>query len=679
MNIFEEKKHLNYSNKNFKDNSQDHIQLKTFTEVQTIAPRMPSEIAADWMNTLKNNVTNTNYTAKQKKIVQNLLSIYKERWMAHEFTIDSIKNMLKQDRLVLRKVGLNDLADKAFSVNTQESLYTQLPRSSDPELNATRLNDNVYGRKFENEFIKYTIDHSSKNILDAMTKAAEGLKSLVRSDENFITHLQYLVRNDYRPWFESHPEIKDFINTFSPGQAYKNMAKILSMPVDSGARSMLVAYLGPKIYKCLLLTHRASENWVQQTQDVYDIIDAVKKVGIDKTNAIPPNVLSTKSIQNALSEQAINTFQPGIGFAHHNSDPSSCNGKTTQIDPSLYSEMPVSKVVNKTIVIPHRPVQTTLLKTDNLRGVPKLFLEHGVPSGAGVSGTTNIWLSLLSHFKNDLKIDLNAKNAFMGVLQFLNYDGGHSINEVLWTAHLRENLDKIKKGHPDLKSLFLETAMKNLQSEESLANLKIGLDGLTSKVSSDPIKFIADYESLISLYDENSPVRTLLLEAKEHAFKKVFEHFEKYSQYAPRDDAFLQQESTQIAVDTHDQEGAKQLEQKQPTSSEHNPAATAIEDSALGLGKQKTMYKNTAIGGGMSLFGAGLAYSAFKKGDTLNGCLSAAGSGVGVISLGAETLSHSATVVETLPTVAKLSTHFGKAIPFVGSAFAVTSAAQTGV
>lgn len=465
-----------------------------------LVPRMPTEICIDWIRALQNTLVEINevgvqgnaFSSDQISTIQQILDSHKQRWMRHELTINQIKAALREESEILRGVGLDVLANKAYRLDNKECLYTQLPLSSEFALNAARLNDNPYGCAFENFWIQNLIDRPPAALFKTMEQVAKGLKCFVeatfinvlrdnnRYRDQFIVGLQRNIQAEQRPWFDRVPAIQEFCALSEETEAYRDLLKILECPVDNAFQVFLIAYLGQKIYQekfpLLLqadeLQSRRKHQWIRATQDNYQRINANK--GGDTSKAI--HLL-----------QASN-FDSGISAEHH---------------PDWTHTHSVSGT---------RPATSWVVDLERPTPMVVAQLEHGIPHVTSISGTANLWLGLLSHFNADLKLNINIKEALLGIMMFLNYDGGHSLHEALWTAYQRESrvpVDDIYKPY-----------------------MQLGLDLLPEGKEEVPCQqFVADYGHWISWY-EGTSIGTTLVQAKDLAWQQTLDYFQKYSRYA---------------------------------------------------------------------------------------------------------------------------------------------------
>src|SRR5262249_23130594 len=126
------------------------------------------------------------------------------------------------------------------------------------------------------------------------------------------------------------------------------------------------------------------------------------------------------------------------------------------------------------MVASQRSGTTNVLELQSASAVAKLMLEHATPWASGVSGTTNVNLFALKYFQ-EKGAQIDTKHFLLGVAMLLVYDGGHSFQEVLWTANQLDH------------------------------KMKLGL-GLTDR--DDPDSFIADYDKFAKLFEGTNSARS---------------------------------------------------------------------------------------------------------------------------------------------------------------------------
>jgi hypothetical protein len=128
----------------------------------------------------------------------------------------------------------------------------------------------------------------------------------------------------------------------------------------------------------------------------------------------------------------------------------------------------------------------------------RVALEAGIPYVSGISGSANLMLHLGSYLNRSGDAQTDLRQLLMSVLMFVVFDGGHSIHEVLWVGH------------------HLDDALQL---------------GLGFEKGTDPLRFVGSTAQLERMF-AGTPLAQDLAEAKEMAWKKTLQVFDRYSFYA---------------------------------------------------------------------------------------------------------------------------------------------------
>ncbi|HDF2344110.1 TPA: hypothetical protein PC598_003763 [Morganella morganii] len=429
--------------------------------------RTPTEVTIHWISMLQEAMTTTT-DESARSLITGLLKGQQTRWMEHNLTIKATTNALQRDSDVLRSNGLSELADVAAcrpgsdSASKSKSLLGQLPASvQDTPL--TRLHDNIYGRVFESRWIANLVDNPPEDILSNMQKIGVGVADLVadlplRIQQKVIRYLQKLVANNARFWFGKVDSIDMLARSTWPG-SYRLLQKLLQSNVENGQQCIAIPYLSVNVFIALKKSG-VKMAWIRKTNKNYS-------THIHKNNG-------------------------RITVNNHNSViPVPTAGITLRHQPAAVSEVWMTTT--------NRPSLQTRPRTVNIPMPVQQALLHGIPYANGVSGSTNIMLGIIAHLRDEGK-HIDPQSALLGITMFLNYDGGHSIHEVLWVANQCE---------PRL----------NLQLRAS-----------PRKRKKDKSKFISNYESFQSLYAA-AECRKAVADSLSKAWTETIEYFRNNSYF----------------------------------------------------------------------------------------------------------------------------------------------------
>ena len=432
--------------------------------------RTPTEVTMHWISELQKAVTTTT-DESAKRLISGLLKGQQTRWMEHNLTLNATVNSLQCDSDVLRSNGLSDLADVAAprsgndSASKSKSLLDQLPDSA-RRFPLTRLHDNIYGRVFESRWIANLVDNPPDDVLSNMQKVGGGVADLVaglpqNNRQKLINNLQKQVANDARFWFGKVDSIDMFAQSIWPDSDML-LQKLLRSDVANGQQCIAIPYLSVKVFNALAISG-IEWDWVSRTNKNYS-------THVHKNNG-------RIKVNNHASVIPVPTA--GITLRHQ---------------PAAVSE--------EWMTVTNRPTLQARPRTTIIPMPVKQALSHGIPYANGVSGSTNIMLGIIAHLRDEGK-HIDPQSALLGTIMFLNYDGGHSIHEILWTANQRE---------PEL-NLQLRTSPRKRKSDES--------------------KFISNYESFQGLYAATG-CRQAVTDSLSKAWTETIEYFRNNSYFSKR-------------------------------------------------------------------------------------------------------------------------------------------------
>lgn len=402
--------------------------------------RAPTEVLVDLLAYLKDK-GNKEVEAEAKSL-----------FLQHNATIENVQSFLGSV-----EERFPDLANKCQNLKNElmkQPIYT-------------RLHENIYGRVFDSAFAQELVNNPPPEVSKAMTQISfafadylEGL-NLSGSNKKAIEKdlINMLTKEDPRFWFPATPELeqlpyeKDVLGA---------LIQYLRTEKKTGHECISVPYVVSKMNFFIL-----RKNWVYPlslffTADLnywFSLQPYVKNVRVDRQG--PP--LKTEG-----------------------------GGITLHYQPSVAKE--------KGMVPSQRPsnvrkpnLDWTQLSVKEKKALQK-HLEHGLPWGSGISGTTNICMYAMNYLNKTHPIDM--KPAVLGLLMFLVYDGGHSIHEMLWAL-----------GQIDKK-----------------LDLNLGID--TPPKLGD---FIADYEKFTDIYQGD--LKSQINSAFVKSFDEVIKYYKEHSYY----------------------------------------------------------------------------------------------------------------------------------------------------
>lgn len=438
-----------------------------------LVPRMASEVCLDWISTLektKNNLLSSSLTSseitirdKQSVVLSTLIQDRKLQLLRHNLTTGAVRAALISDSIILRDVGLHTIADFAHKIGSHISLVAQLGRNDDRLSYINKnVNENSYSAIFESFLIDNLLKNPSERLLATMGEISKGLNLLLDDikkkhlEERFIPYLKSEIELDQASWLKGVPKVLEFIDTVNPVDALALLRTILTTKPTNGFQLILIPYLVQKFYRPYAVTYNLSHQnplkWVSVTQENYN-----KIVLIRNNNHRPAT-----TIFNRLRDAKIKGFyRPSTRASMSSVDSNSTNDALSMKQGSLKSK---------------------------IGSFTERAIQHGIPIGKGVSGTTNLYLGTIAHLIRDRDLDIDVNEALLGLTSFLIHDGGHSLHEALWTANQRESV-----------------AYSN---NDELKYLKLGLNLRSG--SPKPLKrvndFIADYDHFFKLFNLNQTI-----------------------------------------------------------------------------------------------------------------------------------------------------------------------------
>jgi hypothetical protein len=330
----------------------------------------------------------------------------------------------------------------------------------------TRLYDNIYGRAFDSAFVTELVHTPPQEVMNAMSSMGQRLadyleKNVSQKDqESFSKEIKYLLTDkDPRFWFPGVPELENLKNP--EVDALKGVIEYLKKPKETGLECISIPFLSVKL-SLMLREKGLSPPWLQEANKNYNLLIPM----ID-------DIRTTRSSPDKLK--------------------SSGAGITLRHQPSISNEQWMVPSQRPTTI--HKPTLNKInSKGRSYEGLSNA-LTRGIPFASGISGSTNIGLYAWNHFNKDTPID--SKAAFLGMMMFLVYDGGHSMHESLWSASQINN--KLNLGF-DLGSIG-------------------PLEG-----------FVSDYQKFNDMY--TGDLKEQISTTFSKSFDKVFDYYNEHSYYA---------------------------------------------------------------------------------------------------------------------------------------------------
>lgn len=426
------------------------------------ARKIPISVLVELMSFLDNEVLEGNLDAPTKQFYNYELNNIKSRIMKHELTLEGTKEYLNY----LVNSNYSELAKKTRSIS--EKLITRE--------DLKKRWESVYGRVFNSAVVKELVRNPPEDVLTAMTLLGQGLGELLEREILRIPNLELLLESklykllvevDPRFWFPKVPVLYN-IQQNGPRNSVRNLIGYLKSEKITIIEAMSIPFLIVKVGLILKDLKRTPKYLTQADFAYAKLYLMIKGVRINVPN--PPYILTRSGGITLASQYPI-----------------------IQEDWMVLSQKPTD--VRKPRLTPTTGKNAALEQASFA-----LFnwLKHGVVWASGMSGSTNVdmqawhWLNYNSVPEIQKTIDKNA--AFLGIMMFLVYDGGHSIAEVLWAAN---SVDK---------------------------KLELGF----SLTDSDRIdEFLPNFYKFIAIY-KGTAMEKHIVDAFDNAFKVTVDYFRKY-------------------------------------------------------------------------------------------------------------------------------------------------------
>lgn len=420
----------------------------------------PSEVTMRWITTLARILPNVD-NPEQQKLIMDLLQAQKSRWLTHDMNLEKTVKSLSDDSNVLRSHGLDHLANLAYCENSSVTDLVSLLPATERDLPLTRLHDNIYGRYFESVWIAELVNNPPQEVLNVMHAVGNGIADLLASQteptqKNLVKYLQKRVKGDMRFWFNQVDGVNQFTESVWP-KSKDILLKLLRNEITNGFHSIAIPYLSVKLFNGFSrIDDMKNATWFKQINSNYGSVLTPHR---GRTNDTPTNAIS-----------------PAAGITlKHQLEAVSESWMTITNRPALYYK--------PTLQNPTVPIIKAL--------------RNGIPFSAGISGSTNIMLGIVSYLREQ-KLNIDPNFALLGTMMFMTYDGGHSPHEVLWTAN---------QFGPKVGLNF--SAQLN-----------------TKATAVEPLDFVSDYQMFANMYN-NTGCETAMKDAISLAFEKTISHCER--------------------------------------------------------------------------------------------------------------------------------------------------------
>ncbi|MBV4519211.1 hypothetical protein KVG88_03990 [Pseudomonas sp. SWRI74] len=435
------------------------------------APRTQTECLIDWISLLRSEGEKGGGV-----VFGELLKKAQDLWMSGDVSIQSVSFLLQNAIEFAEQASLESLYVKAVALEGQVAkaaeLWAIIPKASGELLDGghpyARFHDNPYGRIFDSTMVECFISNPPVEVKS--TTHALGLelaRHLMAFEEGDILlvakELQTRARDDQRFWGELKPALGGFLKAEDQSDLFASLNALLESPPVDGVDVILIQYLLVKVGNSMQVR---DEN-LNTPSDL-----------------MAPWMVTASSNYKKIIVPAVNRLK--------NSGPTLAY--TIPTAGTTQAHQPPA-LANDWMVPSSRPAMSYRPDFTNISPETLTALESGLPYVGGVSGSAGVILHWASYVNDKQSLGLDMRHVLMGALMFLNYDGGHGVHEVLWTAN---QLDA------SLKLKF------DLQSQGEVENFKGGYNQLerlyeNSSYCAEVQKAITrGWEKTISYFRDNS-------------------------------------------------------------------------------------------------------------------------------------------------------------------------------
>ncbi len=459
--------------------------------------RVPSEVTTHLLTLIRNETRNPDLDPTKAALLGEIGGQVKDQILSHKLLMPEIRVFL---RSVIERLQGGDLGDLADQTRT---LLGQLGKSNYPPL--TRLHDAMYSRVLESSFIADLVHDTPQPVLDSVQSMKDGICKVIsiqtsRVQERAAILILNSLSEDERFWMPECPELLEFVKG-PREEALSNLDKFMTAPTRNGYDAIAVPLMIVKATGCLeyALTVEFPEDRVPLVMNGKQVKDFAAY--IEESNQEYLGILKEANRTN-VPEDPKRSIDREPPFGRTDIPKNAHAGITLGYQPaSVTFEENTRKIPSS------HPAEVNLPKLRRPSQSQAEALVRGIPFVSGVSGSTSLNLYFLHYLREtsaDPKQVPDPRDYMLANTMFMNYDGGHSIHEVLWVG---QKLDgKLGLG---------------------LGLAKTNPDGTPF----DALSYVSDLNEFIDLYAGTETGQSMQ-RARESAFDATLDYFEEHSSYA---------------------------------------------------------------------------------------------------------------------------------------------------
>jgi hypothetical protein len=371
-----------------------------------------------------------------------------KQWLGHALDVDYTREYFKAMAKWGTETGFPQVADLANSLHAETVRYAQQGRSLAAE------NDNLMQRAWESALVRALIAAPPPATLAAAHQVGRHLAARLRhiededreSAKKVVASLHRGVTGNPRPWIHTVTALEAFANA-DDNKKKRRLLEYLEREPLTGEECLSIYYVTVKMSKALKTHARKYTPWADTKEDKkeYAIRDDARRLIKGRSQLGPGSGI-------LLAHQPPMQDDPYAGYFGQR--------------PALHNH---PDLANPSQMIEHA-------------------LAHGKPYVSGPSGSSAFILRAVEHMISKEKGQFSRRQAMLGALMFLVFDGGHSLHEVMWALNLS----------------------------------KPRIDTNLSGASSAPSDYVGDYEAFFNAFQDSS--QPYLANAKQQAFTSMIAH-----------------------------------------------------------------------------------------------------------------------------------------------------------
>ena len=407
-------------------------------------PRPMADCLAHWIDALDQSRAELPVTSiGRRSSINSLLDMAKKTWVSHLIDANGVCRYFGEVGPWCAEAGLADLASLASRLHEETDRYLGV-RSLAAE------NDNPMKRAWESALVRSLVKDPPPEVLGCAHQVGRHMAARIRyvvekdrdSGRAVVAEFRRLVQNDPRFWTPRVPRLKSFIDAAENKQK-RRLLEYLEASPTTGEECLSLYYSTVKLSSALQQKAKRLTPWGQSEADreEYRIRDDARRIikGSNQLAAGSGILLAHQPPMRGDPYANVHWYRPALSNHPDLADPS------PMIDQSLAA---------------------------------------GAPYVSGPSGSAAFILGAVDHMINRERGQISRRQAMLGTLMFLTYDGGHSLHEVMWALNLikpridtrltgphtessayRSDYEEFFKAFPDSTQPYLARARENAFAE----------------------------------------------------------------------------------------------------------------------------------------------------------------------------------------------------------------------